>query len=269
MLTFSSVTFAEYNNEGPGSWQASTQRASFATNLTSDEAATYTLSNWIGDTSWLDMTTFNLVPSYNVSVASTTTSANATSTSTVGGTSTINAHPDSGTIAPAGSVVVDITGANGNFTNITAALASLPSDSSNQTIFIFPGSYNEQLPAINRPGPVRIIGYTTAAPGASYEDNTVTLTFARGLSVSPLPTGHSDAETATFTTTSNTIAIYNINIYNTDNSDGAEASYVTLAGSIYGSHIGFYAVSMTGWQDTLLTGATNGYHYYENCMLKS
>jgi len=258
------VTFGEYNNFGPGSWQASTQRASFATKFTADQAAPYTLSNWIGDTSWIDMAAYNYVPSYNISSGNTTTPVSTTPVGPVGGTSTINAHPDSGTIAPAGSVIVDITGAQGSFVNITAALAFLPNDSSNQTIFILPGTYNEQLPSINRPGPVRIIGYTTAPVGASYKDNQVTLSFARGLSVSPLPVGHSDAETATLATASSTISIYNVNIFNTDNSDGAQPSYVTLAGSIYGSHIGFYAVSMTGWQDTLLTGATNGYHYYEN-----
>jgi pectin methylesterase-like acyl-CoA thioesterase len=54
---------------------------------------------------------------------------------------------------------------------------------------------------------------------------------------------------------------------NTDNLDGAEANYVTLAASIYGNDIGFYACSFNGWQDTLLNGATAGYQYYESCYI--
>jgi pectin methylesterase-like acyl-CoA thioesterase len=49
--------------------------------------------------------------------------------------------------------------------------------------------------------------------------------------------------------------------------DGAEANYVTLAASIYGNDIGFYACSFNGWQDTLLNGATAGYQYYESCYI--
>jgi len=45
-------------------------------------------------------------------------------------------------------------------------------------------------------------------------------------------------------------------------------NYVTLAGSIYGSHIGFYACSLIGWQDTLLTGQTDGYQYYESSYIE-
>ena len=267
------VLFGEYNNSGPSSWKASTQRASFATNLTQAQAQSYTLSTWIGDTTWLDTTAYNYAPSYSLSGPS-ASSSNATSTSSGSASSTsngvtttasVNAHPDSGTVPPAGAVLVSPNGqVNGSYSNVTAALASLPSDSTNQTVFIYSGSYTEQVPAINRPGAVRIIGYTTGAPGLSYQDNTVTITFSRGLSVSPLPTGHSDAETATLSTTSNRISWYNINMINSDNLDGLEANYVTLAASIYGNDIGFYAVSMEGWQDTLLTGATTGYQYYEN-----
>ncbi|EOO01239.1 putative pectinesterase family protein [Phaeoacremonium minimum UCRPA7] len=112
-------------------------------------------------------------------------------------------------------------------------------------------------------GPVMIIGYTEANPGQTYVGNTVTITNARGLSVSPLPTGHSNAETATIATGSTKISMYNINVINSDNLDGSQSSYVTLAASIYGNHIGFYGCSFIGWQDTLLTGEKTGYQYYE------
>ena len=54
---------------------------------------------------------------------------------------------------------------------------------------------------------------------------------------------------------------------NTDNLDGAEASYVTLAASIYGNSIAFYGCSFNRWQDTLLNGAKDGYQYYESCYI--
>ncbi|KAI8932077.1 hypothetical protein NX059_010964 [Plenodomus lindquistii] len=273
----SDVTFGEYNNFGPGSWQATTQRASFATNLSADQAANYELAKVIGDTSWLDMTSYNQVPSYSLTGPSitipsgTSSSATSSSTATASGpapTSKVNAHPDSGTIPSVGSIVVSTDGVyNASFNSLTAALASLPNDSTNQTIFMYPGTYKEQVPSINRPGAVRIIGYTTGSPGQSYKGNQVTISYARGLSVSPLPAGHSNAETAVIATGSSRISFYNINMINTDNLDGSEASYVALAASVYGNDIAFYGCSFDGWQDTLLTGATAGYQYYESCYI--
>jgi pectin methylesterase-like acyl-CoA thioesterase len=264
----SGVLFGEFNNSGPGSWQSSTKRVSFATNLTETQASKYSLAAWIGDTTWLDFAAYNAQPSYALTGPS---SALPPSNGTITGpttTATINAHPNSGMIAPVGAVIVSVDGThNAAFSSLTAALASLPKDSTNQTIFMYPGSYNEQVPSVNRPGAVRIIGYTTGNPGQSYKTNQVTITYSRGLSVSPLPVGHSNAETATFTTASSRISLYNINMINTDNLDGLQSSYVTLAASIYGNDIAFYGCSFDGWQDTLLTGATTGYQYYESCYI--
>ena len=272
----SGVLFGEFNNTGPGSWQSTTQRASFATNLTASQAAKYSLAAWIGDTTWIDMSAYNSIPSYSLTGPSPTEpstgpSASPSANGTVTGpvtTATVNAHPDSGMSPPTGAVIVSLDGAHDAlYRNLTSALASLPKDSTNQTIFMYPGTYNEQIPSVNRPGAVRVIGYTTGNPGQSYKDNQVTITYSRGLSVSPLPVGHSDAETATFATASNRISLYNINMINSDNLDGAESSYVTLAASIYGNDIAFYGCSFDGWQDTLLTGATAGYQYYESCYI--
>lgn len=265
----SNVAFIESNNTGPGSWQVGTSRASFATNATEDQVAPYSLSNWIGDTSFIDQVAWNYPAPFTYNATASTTGSSATPTGT-GPTTTasINAHPDSGTVPPQFAVIVSPNGdVNGSYSNVTAALASLPNDSTNQTIFIYPGSYNEQLPSINRPGAVRLIGSTDGNPGQSYKDNKVTISFSRGLSVSPLPAGHNDAETAVVSTASKRISFYNINMVNTDNLDGSQASYVTLAASIYGNDIGFYACSFNGWQDTLLNGATAGYQYYESCYI--
>lgn len=251
------VLFGEYNNAGPGS--STTARASFATQLTESQASAYSLDTFIGSTSWLDTTAYNYVPSYSL-----------TSVGSPATTTPVSTHPTSGTVPPSGAVLVSVDGSvSGSYTSLTAALASLPSDSTTQVIFMYPGTYNEQVPSISRSGPVRIIGYTSDAPGKSYKTNQVTITQARGLSVvAPIPAGHTNAETATIATASTNIAMYNINLINTENLDGSQASYVTLAASIYGNKIGFYGCSFIGWQDTLLTGATSGYQYYESCYIE-
>ncbi|KAI5271854.1 pectin lyase-like protein [Aureobasidium subglaciale] len=266
----SNVFLGEYNNTGPGSWVTGTARVSFATNMTDDQVAAYALGSWVGDTSFIDQAAWNYETSWSFPASTTTGSASSTSSGVSGPTSTssINAHPDSGTVPPQYAVVVSADGQhNASFTNLTAALASLPNDNTNQTVFLYAGTYTEQIPSINRPGAVRVIGYTSGNPGQNYKDNSVTVTFARGLSVSPLPVGHNDAETATVATASNRISFYNVNFINSDNLDGLEPNYVTLAASIYGNDIGFYGCSFQGWQDTLLTGATAGYQYYESCYI--
>ncbi|KAL5627266.1 hypothetical protein BROUX41_003419 [Berkeleyomyces rouxiae] len=252
------VLFGEFNNSGPGAWTSTTQRASFATNLTAEQSSAYDIGTWLGDISWVDNTAYAYVPSYplqaNTTAAITETTQNYTW-----------AVPTNGTEPPVGAVLVSVDGSvEGSFSNLTSAIASLPSDSSPQAIFIYPGTYTEQVPSIKRSGPVMLIGYTTATPGSGYSSNTVTLTQARGLSVSPVPVGHSNSETATIATGSTQISLYNIAIINTENLDGAQKSYVTLAASLYGTHISMYGCSMIGWQDTLLTGQTNGYMYFES-----
>ncbi|KXJ87453.1 pectin lyase fold/virulence factor, partial [Microdochium bolleyi] len=255
----SNVMFGEYNNVGPGSSTAS--RASFATQLTAAQASQYSLANFIGSTSWIDPVAYAYVPSYSLTGAPATTDPTTP-------TNPALTHPTSGTVPPAGAVLVAADGSiAGAFSSLTAALASLPADASNQIIFMYPGTYREQVPAVSRPGPVMIMGYTSDAPGKGFSANQVTITQARGLSVSPPVPGHSNAETATISTASSSISWYNINMVNSDNLDGAIPSYVTLAASIYGDKIGFYGCSFVGWQDTLLTGATSGMQYYESCYI--
>ncbi|KAJ6016630.1 Pectinesterase catalytic [Penicillium sp. IBT 35674x] len=293
------VTFGEYNNSGPGS--PLDDRASFAKALTKSEAESYTLTSWIGDTSWLDMTAYGYVPSYDLSSgtdgASPTAPDSATGTSaakpsatdgasptdvsgadTATGSSTSPSgtgtagHPDSGTKPPTGAVLVSVLGTIDNsFSSLTDALKSLPSDDSVQVIFIYAGTYHEQVPSIDREGPVKVIGYTQGNPGQSYSDNEVTITFSSGL---PMFSGSSDSfsssdsGTATISTTSSNIAFYNINIINSDNLDGSQASHVAVAASISGSRNGFYACSFIGWQETLLTGCAAALQYYESSYIE-
>ena len=64
------------------------------------------------------------------------------------------AHAASRTSPPSGSIVVrQNTTTTGEFKTITAAVNSLPSDGSKRSIFVFPGTYSEQV-FINRTGPL-------------------------------------------------------------------------------------------------------------------
>ncbi|KAF9768920.1 hypothetical protein IL306_013730 [Fusarium sp. DS 682] len=256
----SNVLFGEFNNTGPGNWTSS--RASFATKLTESQAATYSLGSFIGSTSWLDMKAYNLIPSYAIDGSDAGTEPVTDNSWPV--------HPTDGTTPPKGAVIVSVGGEkSGSYSTLTDALKSLPKDSTPQAIFIYAGTYEEQVPAINRPGPVTIIGYTESDPGKTYATNQVIITQAKGLSVAgTIPAGRSNADTATIATASTNIAFYNVKFVNSDNLDGATPSYVTLAASVYGNHIGFYGCSFIGWQDTLLTGATNGYQYYESSYIE-
>lgn len=139
----SNVVFGEFNNTGPGSWQAGSTRPSYATNMSPDQVAPYSLSSWVGDTSFIDQKAWNYPSPFDVD-STTTPNPTGTSTTVSGPTSTasINEHPESGSIPPQYAVVVSQTGeGNGSFSNISAALASLPNDNTNQTIFIYAGEY--------------------------------------------------------------------------------------------------------------------------------
>ncbi|GKU06440.1 unnamed protein product [Fusarium langsethiae] len=254
----SDVLFGEFNNTGPGNWTSS--RASFATKLTESQAAAYSLESFIGS-SWLDMKAYNLAPSYTINDSSAAEPEPEVSWPS---------HPSDGTTPPKNAVLVSVDGEkSGSYSSLTDALKSLPKDSTSQVIFIYPGTYEEQVPSINRLGPITIIGYTETEPGKTYTSNQVTITQAKGLSVSgTIPAGRNNADTATIATASTKIAFYNVKFINTDNLDGATPSYVTLAASVYGDKIGFYGCSFIGWQDTLLTGATAGYQYYESSYIE-
>ncbi|GLB41867.1 hypothetical protein LshimejAT787_1004670 [Lyophyllum shimeji] len=74
---------------------------------------------------------------------------------------------------PAGAKVVRQTGTqSGEYSTVSAAVASL-SGTSSAVIFIYPGTYHEQV-LINYGGPLTIYGYST--DGVSYKNNQVTIT---------------------------------------------------------------------------------------------
>jgi len=60
------------------------------------------------------------------------------------------------TSPPAGAKIVRAGTTNsGEFSTVSAAVNSLPNDSSSQSIFIYPGTYTEQV-SITRSGPLTV-----------------------------------------------------------------------------------------------------------------
>ncbi|KAJ6584314.1 carbohydrate esterase family 8 protein [Mycena capillaripes] len=163
------------------------------------------------------------------------------------------------TTPPAGAVVVRQTGAtSGQFTTIQAAVNSLPNDSSAQVIFIFPGTYKEQV-SITRPGMLTIYGSTTDS--TSYTSNSVTITF----SDSAAAAGNDDLS-GTLRVHKDNFALYNVNVKNMFGT-GSQA----LALSAYGTNQGYYGVlhfncTVIQFQDTLL--AEQGNQFYGVCYIE-
>ncbi|KAF9464003.1 pectin lyase fold/virulence factor [Collybia nuda] len=162
------------------------------------------------------------------------------------------------TSPPSGSVVVRGSGTqSGEFSTLQAAVNSLPNDSSARTIFIYPGTYSEQV-SITRSGKLTIYGSTTDT--TSYKSNSVTITHA----LSAGQAGNDDL-TGTLRVHKDNFALYNVNVKNTfgpHTSSGGQA----LALSAYGTNHGYYGVGFYGYQDTVL--AEQGNQYYGSCYIE-
>ena len=71
-----------------------------------------------------------------------------------------------------GAIIVDASGKYpGSFLNVSAAVSSLHNRTDAQKIFIFPGTYAEQVYIAPHAGPLTVQGYTNDA--RSYQDNEV------------------------------------------------------------------------------------------------
>ncbi|CAK5271201.1 unnamed protein product [Mycena citricolor] len=151
------------------------------------------------------------------------------------------------TSPPSGALVVNPAGGSGVYTTVSAAVAALPNDSSARTIFVYAGTYNEQV-YITRAGMTTIYGYTTNT--ADYTSNVVNIQH----SLSAAAAGGDD-QSGTLRVHKDNFALYNINVKNTFG-QGAQA----IAVSAYGSNQGYYGCGLYGYQDTLL--AESGTQFY-------
>ncbi|CAK7214580.1 hypothetical protein SBRCBS47491_002193 [Sporothrix bragantina] len=156
------------------------------------------------------------------------------------------------------------------FKTISSAIAALDQHTTTvQTIFIGPGTYNEQVYVPPLKGPLIIQGYTCDA--RTYDGNTVTL--RHSLSLGQLQdqnsTAANDDNTATLRLwTAAGLRLYNINIENNFSPhppSGGQALAVSASPLSTGG-IGFYACQFSGYQDTLL--ADTGTQLYVGCRIQ-
>ncbi|KAK0199659.1 pectin lyase fold/virulence factor [Desarmillaria ectypa] len=176
-------------------------------------------------------------------------------------TSLVNATPavkrDSRTSAPSGAVVVRGSGTkSGEYSKVQAAINALPNDGTTQVIFIYAGTYSEQV-YIDRKGKTTIMGQTSDT--TSYMSNTVTITHS-----SSLGTAGTDDLTGTLRVHKDDFALYNVNVKNTFGQ--ASTNGQALALSAYGSNQGYYGVGFYSYQDTVL--AETGNQFYGSCYIE-
>ncbi|KAL5534207.1 hypothetical protein ACEPAG_669 [Sanghuangporus baumii] len=147
------------------------------------------------------------------------------------------------TSPPSGAVIVDSSSTgSGQYKTIASAIAALPGDGSSQSIFIYPGTYNEQL-LIDRSGSVTLYGYTTDT--MDYSKNQVVVTHSESL----IEAG-SDDESGTLRIKSDNVSLYNLDVRNDYSESGRIAQAIAV--SAYGSQFGAYACRFFSYQDTLL-----------------
>ncbi|KAK0451339.1 pectin lyase fold/virulence factor [Desarmillaria tabescens] len=176
-------------------------------------------------------------------------------------TSLVNATPavkrDSRTSALSGAVVVRGSGTkSGEYSTVQAAVNSLPNDGTAKVIFIYAGTYSEQV-YIDRKGKTTIMGQTSDT--SSYTGNTVTITHS-----SSLGTAGTDDLTGTLRVHKDDFALYNVNVKNTFGQ--ASSNGQALALSAYGSNQGYYGVGFYSYQDTVL--AETGNQFYGSCYIE-
>ncbi|OWZ17282.1 Pectin methylesterase [Phytophthora megakarya] len=157
--------------------------------------------------------------------------------------------PDTRTMPPTGSTVVDATGAYpGSFRTITEAVVHLPNTTEQHTLFLFPGVYHEQVLISPLNGPLVLQGYTCNTK--SYAANEVTITHSKAQRDLPpeVVNGRNDL-TSTLRLKTNNVRVYNLNVANT--AGKIENNGQAVATIIDGNNYGFYACNFTGYQDTV------------------
>ncbi|KAG6890075.1 hypothetical protein C0995_012024 [Termitomyces sp. Mi166 len=162
------------------------------------------------------------------------------------------------TTPPSGAKVVRQTGTQaGEYSyessTVSAAVASL-SGTASATIFIYPGTYVEQV-TVTYGGPLTIYGYSTN--GGNWKANTVTIAY----NLNAQDNGGNDPS-STFRAHSNNFEMYNVNIQNTYG-PGVQATALAARGTKQG----YYGCAFYGYQDTLLADAA-GPQYYSNCYIQ-
>ncbi|KAG2787335.1 hypothetical protein Pcac1_g3235 [Phytophthora cactorum] len=165
------------------------------------------------------------------------------------GSSGLCSGPNARTEPPAGAIVVDATGAyNGSFKTVVEGVANLPNSTAGQTLFVFPGVYNEQVSVPKLAGPLVLQGYTCDT--TSYAANEVTITQAKAQKdIPPEIENNRNYLTSTLGLKSSKVKVYNFNVANTAGKIEENGQAVAIYAD--GADYGFYACNFTGYQDTV------------------
>ncbi|KKY37851.1 putative carbohydrate esterase family 8 protein [Diaporthe ampelina] len=154
----------------------------------------------------------------------------------------------------AGSITVCATG-ECDWPTISSAVNSISNTSTDPTtIFVYNGTYTEQVYLPPKAAKVTIYGQT--ADITSYHGNTVTLQYNSSLAVAP-----NDEWTAPLINESPNTAVYNLDIRNLWGE-----GYQAIALSAYNTSQGYYGLGIYGSQDTLL--AEVGNQFYANSYIE-
>lgn len=146
-------------------------------------------------------------------------------------------------------------GAGQSYSNIQSAVDALSTTASgSQCIFIYPGTYWEQVLIPARSAQLSIYGYTADTQG--YASNTVTIIANKSQA-----DGLNNDQTATVRVKSSNIRLYNLNI---ENSYGKGSQAVAL--SVAADGVGVYGCQLKGFQDTLL--AEDGAQLYARTLIQ-
>ena len=154
------------------------------------------------------------------------------------------------TTPPAGALVV---GSGAQYKKVQDAVNALKGGNA-ATIFIQPGTYNEQV-YIPATAPALTI-YGSTPDTSSYTANTVTITAKSSIS-----SAGNDDKSATLRAWSKGLKMYNVNVVN---AYGKGEQAVAL--SAYGDQQGYYGCQFRGYQDTVL--ANQGKQVYGQSLIE-
>lgn len=160
-----------------------------------------------------------------------------------------------------GTVVVDRSARPypGSFSTVQEGVNALNNTTTQpQNLFIFPGTYVEQVFIPRLKSNLTVQGYTCDYRG--YEDNTATITFDLALINTT-----SDDLTATLRQWNPNTKVYNLNVVNTFGHIPKNGQNLAVSAETTGQ--GYYGCQLIGYQDTLLaeTGKSQENDYSNVC----
>jgi len=166
----------------------------------------------------------------------------------------LQARVVSRTTAPTGALIVRQIGAQpGEYANISAAVTALGNTKTAKTIFIYPGTYSEQV-TLEYNGPLTIYGYTSNS--SNYANNQVVIT----QSIASANTGSLDTS-STVRSHRASLSMYNVNMTNTYGVGSPALAIV--AGE---DKQAYYGCAFVSRQDTML--ASKNRQYYSKCYIE-